>query len=771
MIRFFLVICGVIWSTSTFAQSSVTVRTGEHGAFTRVVVQMPQNATWRLTQSEAQAQLVIDGVDVTFNLSRVFDRINRNRIRSIVQEQPGMPLVLSLGCKCVVEATQGQNRLVILDVREGKAPNLASDRLLPTLSGQAYRFSFLGQTGATRLDPLAASPTKNDETQSKPAVAMDADLPLLPTQQAANPVLMPKVRDLSQMALFERLVASRLERASRQGLVARRKDATPIDRHDENVTAESEISAANVDQKPAPETTERLGISVTTAIDRDLQAISKAAANLPKPVTRQCPNTLEFFRNAAQEQTEFTTAIAGLRADLVTELDDVRDDVLWQLAQRYLTYGFGAESRQALALMSGFRPDTDLLQSIALIVDGSHLEENPFSELSHCSDGFAFWGYAAERDSGDFDVEAVLRGFLALPLELRENLGPKITEALLDIGNSEAAASVARATRRVQENYNPELLMAEAALALDAGAEKEGKEVLAEVVDTASDQSPLALIDLVNQKLTTREGVAPSDVSLIEAYIQEYRDTDLVAPLQRAHVLGLALNGSVEDAVKSLFNSDSLTTSESMEQTRLDVFSLALENGSDFDFARYGMYLLETPPGTLTRELARRSAERFLSMGLASSAQRALLAAPASTADQTERILEARIHLEMRLPHQAMIALLGIDSTEAEYLRAEAMSLKADFEAAAPVYKNSGATKDAALAYYLAGDLDEVKEASLDDGSLYARLAQAEQEIDALSLEQQSDGSLDGARNLLDQSQDIRAQIDTLLEPENLVEN
>lgn len=120
----------------------------------------------------------------------------------------------------------------------------------------------------------------------------------------------------------------------------------------------------------------------------------------------------------------------------------------------------------------------------------------------------------------------------------------------------------------------------------------------------------------------------------------------------------------------------------------------------------------------------------------------------------------------MRAPHQAMISLLGIDTSEADFLRAEAINQKFDYATAASVYENSGSAEDAGRAYYMAGDLDSLEALQLDEDSVYRKLANTERELEGLAVTSTADDSLGSAVDLLSEAEETRNHIDNLLSTE-----
>lgn len=752
------------------AQTVVPVRTGEHGAFTRIVIQLPVGSKWELTQADGSARLTVNGEAIQFGLSDAFRRIGRTRISDMSEDNS--ELRVRLACDCSVVASEESGGLVVLDVSERAERSVASARrrgnaILPLINSKPYRFSLDAANAAGTPRPAANSLTSGigalaNTPDSAPTTSRLGEtrqpLPLIWEKEQSQPDILRSPKELLEIGLLEQRISERMQRAKRQGLVSGKVTA-PADIPQKTKSMDERTPMASA---PADADGQTVGVAVTTAIDRDLLAISQAANRLKQPTEPQCPKTINFLRDAVEATADYSTTISDLRTELVTELDSVRTDVLFELAKAYLSFGFGAEGRRTLDMLERTKPSTELLYAIADLMDGIELTSNPFGPLQTCGDDFALWDFVAQpSERGAIDVEAILRGFLSLPLDLRENLGPRIAQNFLDLGKSDDAARVIRATRRTQENLNPDLMMVEAAVAIDVENVSKGQAILEDVVQLGTEQSPEALIELVEQYFLERSGVPSQDVGLLASYGQEYRDTEYLVPLQRAQVLGHALNGAFDEAISTFDQADALQASTFLVETKLDLFQLVLENASDFDFARLGAFLLDTSLGPLPKDLSLPASERFLALGLTSSAQRALLAGPSSELSDAERLLEARIQLEMRLPHQAMIALLGIESEEANFLRAEAMALNADFDAAAPVYATAGASEDAAMAYYLAGQLDEIDTSDMQ--TRFGRLASTEQALETLTSSTDNEATLNSARDLLMQSEDARREIDSLL--------
>lgn len=103
------------------------MRSGDHAEFTRLTLPLPDGAGFTLTEDRGQATLGFTGPLEAIDLSRVYDRIGRNRLSDIAVEE-GPTLQLSLACDCPIETTLAASNLLIIDILDGPAlPDNAPD--------------------------------------------------------------------------------------------------------------------------------------------------------------------------------------------------------------------------------------------------------------------------------------------------------------------------------------------------------------------------------------------------------------------------------------------------------------------------------------------------------------------------------------------------------------------------------------------------------------------------------------------------------------------
>lgn len=103
---------------SAQAQTIVT-RSGEHDGFSRLVMRLPDGATWSLDQSGRSASLKLNAPSAVFDTSRVFDLIPRKRLQQISQSGAGQPLKMALGCDCKIRSYLQGNGYLVVDIADG----------------------------------------------------------------------------------------------------------------------------------------------------------------------------------------------------------------------------------------------------------------------------------------------------------------------------------------------------------------------------------------------------------------------------------------------------------------------------------------------------------------------------------------------------------------------------------------------------------------------------------------------------------------------------
>ena len=112
------------------------VRGGEHSGFTRLTVSTESGLSDVQAERTGQRQyaLVFTPSLSRVDSSRVFDRLNANRVAAVTPKDGGLEVVLNCDCEPIV--TLDSHGLVIVDIAERSADAVANLPLLPSAAGE-----------------------------------------------------------------------------------------------------------------------------------------------------------------------------------------------------------------------------------------------------------------------------------------------------------------------------------------------------------------------------------------------------------------------------------------------------------------------------------------------------------------------------------------------------------------------------------------------------------------------------------------------------------
>ena len=700
--------------------TTLTVKSGEHDGFSRLVLPLPAGATWALTPQSKRAVLRITGATVAFDITGVFDRIPRARLKRLDADNAAGTLTLELGCDCPVGGFQEGGRYLVVDISDPAIPALA-----PSLPAQP-RYRFAGLPGvSTGSDKIAIG-----------APILDGPIPP-PPDPVAPTTGVTGLPELPAAGIPERRLIDQILRASGQGLLdLRQTPDTP-----------SETTAGLKTTPP--------NMAISSAME--LEPIPSAPTGADKPGA--CPDDGPKIHEWGDDSPA-PALLARHRTTLFTEFDRPDPDRVRALAQSYLYLGFGAEARPVLALAD--LPDMATLQALSRLVDGDPVgQTNPFHGQQHCDGDVALWAALADPiDPARINRAAVLRGFARLPAHLRSHLGPTLADRFTDTGDRQTAEALLRAATRPGGPPNPAALIAEARTDTLRDDRTAARAKLESVAASGSDHAPQALIALVDEKWLARDAIDPNLPDLIAAYTLEQRQSDQGPALRHTLALALALAGRFDAAMAAVQDVSSRDGRAAALASMTPVLILLTAGADDISFLRHALAAIDAgmiPAGAgIVDPLAR----RLLDLGLADAAGRILGAASDDDTSQARRLLRAEVALGQGLPHRAMVELLGLDGPEPARIRARAMALTGDFAAFADYMQRAGDAEAAARGFWLAG----TPGGTLDGDGRYDRIAGLSDRIAADNPEEAILPPLAQARALLDNSRSLRDDIGALLD-------
>lgn len=434
------------------------VRSGEHSGFSRLVIELDGPTPWRLGRTERGYALILTRRGISYDLSRVYRLIPRDRIAAVRDAGAGR-LDLTVDCDCHAEAFQFGPRKLVVDVISGPAAENSPFERPLARPGASAKTLPLPKPEPAPAPERAAPETAVAETavaEAGVATAKPAEAMAGMTGKTRNEPLPPVYdwrRGLPDIPGRD-APADDPQAASPDG--GGRGDATPHQAPDHGT--------ATVEARPQDHATpgsghQSDGTAAPSALERHLggaeqklaEAIGRAAsgglltldpANLPRPPPEEkgtahrpaapppprdapegprmetktsldprltgvdpvpvtetggpCLPDALFNVNDWGDDSSPTAQIEALRRTLVGEFDRPDPASVGALMRLYIYLGFGAE---ALVLPKSLRielPDGDVLRAMAEIVDrGSATDPGRLAGQADCDGKVALWSVLA----------------------------------------------------------------------------------------------------------------------------------------------------------------------------------------------------------------------------------------------------------------------------------------------------------------------------------------------------------------------------------------
>lgn len=771
---------------SAASAETIVARSGEHDGFSRLVMRLPEGADWSLTQNGTGANLKIDAPDVIFDTSQVFGLIPRTRLKSLAQAGAGQPLQLELGCECQLVSRVMDNGYLVVDIRGEPSQEVTyqpDSDVLPLLPAappnNGYRFELevedattsrfaadLASALATEKSIIRpeAAPSEIDAMAQAPIdVAIDVEQAVAPSEMelGLESTLIPDsdLLDMDEAARAaavnesERRLLQQIGRASNQGLL--------------------DLMVSEVESGLRQELLDPLGrsdrplnpldhLSISTAIDRETGLVAQHGED--NSYDQLCFADMEVALHKWGTDDPFSAQISKLRNGLVQEFDKFDEAKLVALAKTYLYFGFGAEARAMLKLLpeGTGRPDNmDVLLSMADILDGHELPlNNVFSGQQICEGHSALWSALADGEiKNNANTDAIQQAYAMMPVHLRVHLGPKISTLFAKLGEKHMAEATLRSVERTGIEKVPEINLAEAALAeLEGDTDMVALELEEEVAE-GTENTPQALIDLIDLHFKERRALSPDVPELVASYEVENRDADFGSNLRAAEVKALALEGRFQEAFVELGRLKRRDGDQAHASSIVSVMTLLTERASDVEFLHYALTFSVTAPEQETAPVADLIARRLLDLGFASQAQQILQQQDIESKSEERRVMLAEAAVSLGESERAIVELQGIESSEANQLRAQAYWLSEDYSQASDYYMAEDAMQEATRGYWLSENYQAIS--GVEEG--YGAVASVTTEIDQIAQDPVGMPPLAEARALVETSVGTRSRIEELL--------
>ncbi|MGZ9812543.1 hypothetical protein ACXN5S_18935 [Pseudoroseicyclus sp. H15] len=643
----------VALAASPLLAQSVTMRSGQHPTFTRLVLAVPEGQEWQLGRGGAGYLLAL-GEGVSFDPSGVFTRIPRDRLLGLEDQGDGV-LELALACEsCHATIFRWRPDRLVLDIRDGQPP----------------------------ADSPNEAPLSDEQPAPQPAALpaetggpTSVDLPVVPRPLAPEPPLLPfapevTAPDNARVAEMEADILQSLSRAATLGLIELQPGLEGVPAPDAPMLAPTDAP----DDPPEGSGPDEPGVTFRTSLDRE--------RSMAPPHDSCLPDSLFDMSTWVPEGADFPNVIGPRRIALTGEFDRPVAGAAEELARGYLYFGFGAEAREALGLGSNPSVEHRVLVALAALVDGNPPPTGILDGQQYCDSRVSLWAALAAgsvEGMGEVGRSAVMLTYRTLPPPLQGHIGARLAQLFVEVEDGSTAETLMSISRPAITGDSPESrLTATEVTEVNNGPEAAMAELEALLADNAS-LTPDALIRAIDLSLELGRVPGDREIALASSLRYQQRGTANAPRLADAEIRALTAADRFEDAL-ALTAEGAIPLPEARRTELSDAAITAMAARAD-DSRFLAQAMAPAPPG-LTPTTENAVAARLLQLGFPDRAAQLLQGEAQGAAMRERRYLRAEAALEQGDTDGVLAALAGMRDPRAQALIAEAEASAGDYAGA-----------------------------------------------------------------------------------------
>ena len=647
----------------------VTIRSGDHPTFVRLVLSIPDGSGWQVGRIPAGYGVIIGQADDGIDPVGVFDRIPRNRIAGLDTE--GGRLEIELACDCHADAFLWRPDRLVVDVVDGPPPE-----------GNPFDAALVFEEEASGRDigadrRIAGLPIVPD-WRVTPEPALD---------QLPGTFTVPRRAAAFEDA--ERAILSSLSRAATEGFFD-----IPIDPVQRSFEPDDPMPPSGAARMPGltPVTDPMEGVETRLpgAAGQNgpglvlRSALTESAA--PTASRRADPACLPertFDVRGWGGESGFRTRIADGRAALTREFDRYPEGAIEALARSYIHFGFGAEARQVLRLDGARSAERQLLEELSRIVDGASVPDGKLAGQLHCEGPAVLWSVLAANDANRVGTEGrkrAVRELLALPLSLQRHLGVRLAAILSRAGAPELARTALDHARGDEAARTIDAALVETQIDADARAPEARREALMTLANDNPRMTPAALAQLIGLMLE-QDQTPPADiVKLAETHLFESRPEGGNAVLAAAVVRSRIARAEF-DRADDILSGAGLSDGSLRDALISELLMARTEAVAD---NRFLMLAFGELPPDASGMAVNRVASRLISLGFLDRALDVMSGTTSGAALGERRYLRAQARAMLGQTAEVERSLAGLSDDRARRIRADAYARAGAFDEALP---------------------------------------------------------------------------------------
>ncbi len=680
----------------------ITLRSGEHGEFTRLVFDVPENTKWSLEQNDNLDKITLihgashDG----FNLNNAFDKISKNRVHSIIPTKDSKGVEITLSCDCSADSFLLRDRMLVIDIRE-KTPSEISERNNPDTSQNYADEGHISTTDLTRIW-LGPIPRIGPPTEDTPRPSY---VPTAISNQSPSQIRSPKPNSVNRTSDVRNQIFGDLATAATIGLL---DPSTPLE--NPPLMPASEIHTESINNNT-------LEVNRPTALERSKKSSERVSIGGQKCT----PNTHLNIKSWAQKDSPFSLLLATRRGAMFDEFDQVNNIAQTSYVRALIYLGFGAEARSVATLNgSSIEP---IYTTLSYLVDGDRDPTGFFQAEIECDTYSSMWSSldgSMLSSSSKLNVDALLQSFELLPMHLRLHLGPILVENFTKVGKLEIAKSVLRRLERANGGETSSILYGSAKIDSIEGAKEEASRVFRILSETDGPETASAIARDIEISTSKGEAVSRRMVTLSAAYSKELRNTEAGSELWEAHLNSLLVNRLFSEAFSVLDDIEGVDTN--LVRIAIDrTFEEIVKNSDDAEFLKVFFDKAGVYKEGIRDETMLLASERFLTLGFSTKALETLSEINSLSETRDWKVLKAKALIRQDQPKQAEIALIGLEGRDVTKLRAESRRKMGDHEYSRELFEELGESEEEIDQAWLSSNWERLR--ALDPGSLYSSLA------------------------------------------------
>lgn len=651
MIRFLLLVFALLPALANAAP--VTVQSGEHDGFTRLVFDYGEPIIWQVGRTTDGYELRAD-TPSGYDFTQVFDLIGKGRLAAIWADPESGAVRVGIACACHAIPFEFRPGIIVVDLRDGPPPK-----------GSSFELSLDG----------SATPDLSTRPQPRPRPRPDAvasydwlraareDMQVKNTLRPAQlPDTEPSLQPLREALLRQ------LSRGATQGVVDM---AIPSPGREPMSGIGNPSVQIRIGELPGVEST-------TPGQTNSLSASGK-----------ECPSSESLDIATWGDDKPISEQLATSTQGLIGEFDKPDPEAVARAIKFRIFIGFGAEARQLIQVFPTDWPDAALWRSLSYIVDGETEPRGSFAGMSACDTPAALWALLSDRaEVSNANKKAVFLAFSALPAHLRQVLGPDLAGIFLDSGDQETARAIKDAITRAPGSESSTVDLLEAEMLLKSGDPQAAEAELTAILADPGPDATKALIAYVEARFAQSLPVTPEVVSALEAIVLELAETDTRPNAVRALALAQASSGDFLAA---------FATTQDLPEVSQDIWQILANLGTDSAVLDHALQDESVAYPVLKPDITETLATRLLDLGFSRQAANWL-----DTLSAPSPVLAARVALAKGDPRAALTWLSGASDADAVAIRASALLELGQYSEAAKTFAEDGQAEAAIRAARLA---------------------------------------------------------------------